>query len=508
MPAARRLAIPAVAIACLAPLPASALDDFVRAHSLQPTGLELCGKDSDLAKSGACKKMDFNALTQKVEKSLQAALAKSPANIRPLLKRDQVWFNEMMSNTAEILPQIDNDEDATQAFVDRLRRRAATLDGVAQGFGRGGVAGRWVNAFGSITVTPADSGYRLAIDLRAVYGPGTERTRACKTTAEVKPGGGPWFAGTIGASATEPAKAAGDGKSERTEPVTVKLRRQGESLRVVGGDQEWSGEDGTDCNYMWQITGSYFAEGKADAAGTADKTDTAFVAPTLDCTKPESATDEEICADPDLADNDQKLNRAWKALLPRLDEATRRMLTDDQRSWVKTQLWQYPEFLHPAWDKTTSYMHSTSDARDKLDRLQKERIALLDGFDDKRTGLVGVWLAYNAVLKVTAADNGDIKAEGWKWEQGDWKAGCDFDMTGRMIGGKFVSDEKRKNPDTLERDHASLIVNRLDDVFAKKRDGDSSDEPKCKRNYGNSSTARLFPAKASPDIDNLGGSIR
>ena len=109
---------------------------------------------------------------------------------------------------------------------------------------------------------------------------------------------------------------------------------------------------------------------------------------------------------------------------------------------------------------------------------------------------------------MTATGDGGIKAEGWKWEQGDWKAGCDFDMTGKMIGGKFVSNEKRKNPDTLERDHASLIVNRLDDAFAAKRTGDNGDEPKCKRNYGNSSTARLFPAKPSPDIDNLGGSIR
>ena len=59
-----------------------------------------------------------------------------------------------------------------------------------------------------------------------------------------------------------------------------------------------------------------------------------------------------------------------------------------------------------------------------------------------------------------------IKAEGWKWEQGDWKAGCDFDMKGKVAGGRFTSEEKRKNPDTLERDHGSLIVNRLDDVLA------------------------------------------
>lgn len=508
MPACRRLALLALISACLAPLPASALDDFDRASSLGPTELELCGKDSDLASSADCKKTNYDARTRQIEKSLQAALAKTPTNVRPLLKRDQVWFNEMMLNTAEVLPQADEESDAKQAFAETLRRRATTLDGIAQGFGRPGVAGRWVNTFGSITVTPAEGGYRLAIDLLAVYGLGSERRRACKIEAEVKPASSAWFAGTIPPSGTKPART-GDGKSEPPKPVTVKLRRQGESLRVVlAGDAEWLDEERTDCNYMWQITGSYFADGKADAKAAGDKTEVAFVAPTFDCAKPESATDEEICADAELAENDQNLNRAWKALLPRLDEATRRSLTEDQRNWVKSQIQQYPQFLHPAWDKTTSFIHYTVDARDKLDRLQKERIALLDGFDEKRAGLTGIWLAYNAILKVTQAADGSLKAEGWKWDQGDWKAGCDFDMTGKMVGGKFVSDEKRKNPDTLERDHASLMVNRLDDVFAAKRTGDNGDEPKCKRNYGNSSTARLFPAKPSPDINNFGGSIR
>jgi hypothetical protein len=87
-------------------------------------------------------------------------------------------------------------------------------------------------------------------------------------------------------------------------------------------------------------------------------------------------------------------------------------------------------------------------------------------------------------------------------------------MTGKVVNGVFCSDEKSKNPDTLERDHATLVVNRLDDAFAKKRwkkDGsgdESADEAKCRRNVANSSTARMFPARPSPDIDNLGGSIR
>jgi uncharacterized protein YecT (DUF1311 family) len=235
---------------------------------------------------------------------------------------------------------------------------------------------------------------------------------------------------------------------------------------------------------------------------------------TFDCTDPKTATEEEICADPDLADNDQRLNRAWKTLLPRLDDVTRRALTEDQRNWVKAQAAQFPQFLHPAWEKRASQMHYTTDARDHLNGLQRERIALLEGFDDKRAGLAGIWLAYNAIIRLTANADGTLTSQGWKWEQGDWKAGCDYAMTGKVVNGAFRSDEKRKNPDTLERDHATLIANRLDDAFAKKRwkmDGtadETADEAKCKRNSSNSSTARLFPARPSPDIDNLGGSIR
>jgi hypothetical protein len=143
--------------------------------------------------------------------------------------------------------------------------------------------------------------------------------------------------------------------------------------------------------------------------------------------------------------------------------------------------------------------------------MQRERIALLDGFDDRRAGLAGTWLAHNALIKITVDKDGAVEARGWKWSQGDWKAGCDYEMYGKLVRGAFRSDEQRKNPDTLERDHAMLIVNRLDDVFARKREGkndNDDDEPKCKRNTTISSTARLFPAKPSRDIDNPTNEIR
>jgi len=56
-----------------------------------------------------------------------------------------------------------------------------------------------------------------------------------------------------------------------------------------------------------------------------------------------------------------------------------------------------------------------------------------------------------------------------------------------MVGGAFRSDEKGKNPDTLPM----LIVNRLDDAFAKKRSGEAGiDEMKCKRSMAASARTK------------------
>jgi uncharacterized protein YecT (DUF1311 family) len=503
-----RLAALATAVALLASADASAMDDYLIASSSAPTLLKLCGKDRVLDAAN-CKARDFDALAGKMDEALQTALAKAPANVRPLLKRDQAWFDEIVVNAAQSMSNSENNDDK-DALVARLQQRTATLGSVGPGFGRPGFAGRWVSAFGNVTVTPAEGGaYRLTIDLRSVYSADDDHVMECRVAAQVAPAAGGWLTGTL----PVPEKPAdgktttNDAKTDPVKPPAIKMRRQGETLRIVVDYRD----DGAPraCGSVEQLTASYFASGNADST---DKSDTSFSAPTFDCTRPETASDEEICADPDLAENDQKLNRAWKALSPRLDEATRRALTEDQRHWVQAQAEQYPEFLHPAWNKQSSFKHFTAYARDRLNRLQRERIALLEGFDEKRNGIAGLWLSYTAVLKVTVSEDRSVTASGWKWDQGDWKAGCDFDMEGSMVKGVFRSDEERTNPDTLERDHAMLIVNRQDDSFAKKRfrsDGNGfNDEPKCRRNGAVSSTARLFPVRPSPDIDNPSGAIR
>ncbi len=517
MPGSLRLATLAVAISALTPVAAHATDSFNAASSNASMELNLCGSANDGAPitTAACKEAGYHKIVAGLVKAIAAAVTKAPANIRPLLKRDQAWFNEIIINASDSMSQSDAQEQR-EAFAEMLRQRVPALEAIAEGFGRPGLSGKWVNAFGSVVVTPAEgSAYRLAVKTHSNYGADSERRPECKVSALVKPSAGGWLSGLLLPDEDKPAKKPEEKVDDKAnaedapaKPASLKLRRQGEMLRVVLSDAQWRDEDRPNCEYPWQVTGSYFGSGKPD--GTTDKADTAFVAPTFDCTKLETASEEEICADPDLADNDHRLNRAWKTLLPRLDEPTRRALTEDQRNWVGSQTTQYPEFLHPAWEKRTSFVHYTTEARDKLDRLQRERIALLDRFDDRRSGLAGTWLAYNAVIQVTVDKDGSVSARGWKWDQGDWKAGCDYDMSGKITGGTFRSDEKRKNPDTLERDHATLVVNRLDDAFAKKRwkkDGtedETADEAKCKRNSSNSSTARLFPARPSQDIDNLG----
>lgn len=510
MPCLHRFAALAVAAALLMPCAGALADDDNAAFSSAPTLLRLCGGGDAMLKEDTCKDGSYARIATELDQALQAALAKAPANVRPLLKRDQFWFGEILANAADnAASQNQADRDA---FRDMLRRRIASLGRIADGFGRPGVLGKWEDAFGSVSLTTAEDGaYQLAIETDSGPTPGDERRWRCRATALVKTAAKGWLAGELVLDAERPGQDSADKSPQRDTapagtPLPIRLRRQGETLRIVAaqpyGTIEYTLPES--CEISQQITSSYFASGKLDAA-LSEKIDTGFVSPTFDCAHPITESDEEICADPDLAAGDARLNRAWKALLPRLDEATRRALIEDQRHWVREQAGVFPYNLHPGADKTTYELHHVGDARETLDRLQRERIALLEGFDETRKGLAGLWLSHNAALNVTPAEDGGLQAKGRKWEWDDYKAGCEYDMQGKAAGNSFRSDEHGKNPDTLERDHAMLIVNRQDDVFARKRHGDEgADEMKCRRSMQASSTARLFPVRYSPDIDSTG----
>ncbi|WP_249159849.1 hypothetical protein [Bradyrhizobium tropiciagri] len=248
LPISLRFAALATAIAVLAPRPSLALDEYLRASSSAPTAIKLCGDVDYRIKTEDCAKAGYDRLIAGIDKAFDGALAKMPANVKPLLKRDQAWFNEMIIDAVNVVFEMDEPE-LKDAVVETLRRRTAALDDIARSPTRPGVAGNWVNAFGSITLTPAESGaYRLAADLRGDYG--GDRRRACKLTAVLKPAADGWLSGIV--IADKPADTAKPDKAtEPLKPPSLKLRRQGETLRIVGltGDDDWDGL--ADCQFMW-----------------------------------------------------------------------------------------------------------------------------------------------------------------------------------------------------------------------------------------------------------------
>lgn len=477
-------------------------DDVDSANKPRPTAYALCGNDG--ARLPACKDGSFDRLGQEVDAAVKAALAKAQPTTIPILMRDQFWFREMVGAVTDDATGGGDDQPEVQKrtsdnVVATLHQRTATLHAIAQGFGRTGVAGRWANAFGTVEITAVEhDGYRIVLSGKASYGGSADNLQqTCNADAVVHLGANGWLSGKV-AGRRDPSGA----ETPALEAALLKIRRQGDSLRVLAGDEVLNRDNDADfnCRGANQLTGNYFAIGTTAAANGHSAP---FVAPTFDCAHPATESDEEICADPGLAANDVKLNEAWKRLLPRLDAATRRLLTDDQRAWAKSQPERYLSMLHPAWAKQTNFVHWTALAHGNLAQLQRERIAMLEGYDENRRGYEGEWRSYNANLSVTREKNGKLRVDGNKWFEGDYKGGCDYEFKGTADGDVFHPDDKSKNPDTMERDHGTLIVNRADDEWAKRRlNSDSkpdtdAGEGKCKRSQSISSTARVFPVRPS-----------
>jgi hypothetical protein len=100
----------AVAMALLTPVAADATDDFINASSSAPAAITLCSGGEPLTPA-ACKAAGYDKLTGQIDTAFDAARPKAPANVRPLLKRDQVWFNEIIVSAADSVPQSDDIEE-------------------------------------------------------------------------------------------------------------------------------------------------------------------------------------------------------------------------------------------------------------------------------------------------------------------------------------------------------------------------------------------------------------
>ena len=109
------------------------------------------------------------------------------------------------------------------------------------------------------------------------------------------------------------------------------------------------------------ITGSYFAVGPR--SGPAGDPATRTVHPSFDCATAKNADEEEICADPDLAQRDSEIARTYRDNLRRLDSKLGSYLRDDQRAWIKANSDNFETFLHPYWDKQDYLLHQTGNVR-------------------------------------------------------------------------------------------------------------------------------------------------
>jgi uncharacterized protein len=321
---------------------------------------------------------------------------------------------------------------------------------------------------------------RVTITAKLAY-PDRDDTLVCHVTGTVRPDGTGWFAGTV---------AEKDG-----EAATIRLRLQGASLRLVR-----SRDDRAICGPLEMLTGSYFPINPATTSATSGLAQRT-VSPSFKCNTAKSSDEREICADPELAARDVELAYVYGETMRRLDSALAARLRADQRAWVKDNATEYDSDLHPAWAKRQYMLHHTDSARDELMRRFDARLAMLRNLDEKREGLAGLWVAYNAVVTVEPAKHrtdGTMTAEGHKWLNGEYKAHCRFESNGRIEDGAFKPDDPFP---TLARDGATLVVS------AEDPDGDDNPMPPgghpvfCTRMH--SAKARLFPLKpeASADVD-------
>jgi len=129
----RRYLPPLVAAAFLLPALARADDPVPPAYS-RAGKLDLCGAVGDNnppIDPALCKKNGYDKVSDELDRALQAALSKAPANVQPRLKRDQGFFGEIVASAGEEMPGSDN-ADERERFAGILKGRLAALARIAQ----------------------------------------------------------------------------------------------------------------------------------------------------------------------------------------------------------------------------------------------------------------------------------------------------------------------------------------------------------------------------------------
>ena len=417
----------------------------------------------------------------RLDKAVDARLGRLIAGADPvtalLLKRDQRWFQDaLIRGNASDVELKDNTE--RQSMKDRLQARLKALEAMQP---KGdGLPGTWANALLTAKVTKA-AGDALQIEIggKIEYADLDEPVE-CGLKAEMRPEADGWFIG-------KPARLDGKPPEETKDKADVlRLRMQAGTLRIVLIESERSDA----CTASSFVTGSYFATGTAPSSGKVQT-----VAPSFYCATAKNEDEEEICADPELAQKDVELAKLYRETLKRLDPKNAGYLREDQRGWAVIKNDSFSFNLHPYSDKRYSMVHHTSGARGDLLQSQNERIEMLRGLDVARKGFAGRWIGYNAGLTIAPkkdATDGTLAINGGKWDANDYKAHCEYDAEGRISGNTFKTDGGAPR---LARDGMTLTVDAHYPDKTRTKDMELKMERPDYCSRMDSAKARLFPVK-------------
>ncbi len=421
----------------------------------------------------------------RLDKAIDARIARLAASTDPvtalLLKRDQRWFQDalMIGNASDVELK---DDTQRQSMKDRLQARLKTLESMQPK--ADGLPGHWANALLTAKVTKA-AGDALQIEIEGkVNYDDIDETMECGLKAELKPEGDGWFRGT---PVRPDGKPSGESKEEtKGKSDVLRLRMQAGTLRIVLIESERSDV----CNGPSFVGGTYFVTSAAPSSGKVQT-----VAPTFDCGTAKNEDEEEICADPELAQKDVELAKLYRDTLKRLDSKNAGYLREDQRGWAVIKNDSFSFNLHPYSDKRYSHVHHTSGARADLLESQNGRIEMLRGLDEARKGFVGRWIGYNAGVTIApkrGATDGTLAVSGGKWDANDYKAHCELDAEGKASGNALKTDDDSPR---FARDGMTLTV----DAHYPDKPRTKDMELKMKRpdycSRLDTAKARLFPVK-------------
>jgi uncharacterized protein len=474
----RSLFVAAVAAAALFAEPARAASMFE------------CAGPSTIYRT-VCNDAELRGLGAEIDTELGRVMRGADPLTVLLLKRDQVFFANILG--AGNLPGFQGQDDQVYArLLEALKTRRRTLAHLRIG-GGASPEGSWSNVFANATIAKAAGG-ALSITLNAhlSYADQSYGEIECAATATAAPNKDGWYSATLN-----------DKKDSEGGADVIRFRLQGNTLRIVHQPNSKNAvcsasERGISARHYSTdvLTGSFFPAGPAaSASGNAPRA----IAPSFDCAKAENADEEEICADPELAQADREIARIYGETLRRLDRKLAGYLRADQRAWASDNAPDFLANLQPGSDKEQSTVHHTSRARRHLMLRQKERILLLANLDEKRKGLEGYWLGYDSALSIAPAEGksaGTLRARGTKRDVEDYKARCDFTSDGKIENGAFKADDEFPK---LTRDGGTLLVDA--------EDADKGERPGyCWRMP--SPKARLFPVKAGSGIEEIGKELR